>query len=213
MTDNTISTDNKTALLNQVMSLRTELRHVTNERDAADERCAELERHNATLAEAVRIRTAILRDVNAENRTLTARIRLATAVLVILSVLALLYIFARPAAAQDTTVYIPLTTAPHRTWFTPAELTAAMVTAGFDPAIVEQHTWCDPHATSNPPADLRYRYCYQQWINGAPTDGSSGVLYQMLGDVVTPIYITTIHGVTASGTDDNPGCDANGDCG
>lgn len=211
MTDNTISTTQD--IISALATLRAELNDVTNERDWADERCAELERHNATLAEAVQRRTAIIRDMGAENRKLQTRIRLATAVLVILSVLALLYIFARPAAAQDTTVYIPLTTAPHRTWFTPSELTAAMVTAGFDPAIVEEHTWCDPHATSNPPADLRYRYCYQQWINGAPTDGSSGVLYQMLGDVVTPIYITTIHGAAASGTDENPGCDANGDCG
>lgn len=211
MTDNTISTTQD--IISALATLRAELNDVTNERDWADERCAELERHNANLAEAVQRRTAIIRDMGAENRKLRTRIRLATAVLVILSVLALLYIFARPAAAQDTTVYIPLTTAPHRTWFTPAELTAAMVTAGFDPAIVEEHTWCDPHATSNPPADLRYRYCYQQWLNGAPTDGSSGVLYQMLGDVVTPIYITTIHGAAASGTDDNPGCDANGDCG
>lgn len=210
MTDNTISTEEYLELTRR---LRGEVLFAREERDAADKRCAELERHNETLAAAVQRRTAIIRDMGAENRKLRTRIRLATAVLVILSVLALLYIFARPAAAQDTTVYIPLTTAPHRTWFTPAELTAAMVTAGFDPAIVEEHTWCDPHATSNPPADLRYRYCYQQWINGAPTDGSSGVLYQMLGDVVTPIYITTIHGAAASGTDDNPGCDANGDCG
>lgn len=212
MTGNQISTDNTIDAVNR---LRAELHFVTNERDAADERCAELERHNETLAEAVRIRTAIIRDMGAENRTLTARIRLAVAVLVILSVLALLYIFARPASAQDTTVYIPVTTAPHRTWFRQSELTAAMTAAGFDPATVEQHTWCELHASANPPADIRFRFCFQQWVNGAPTDGSSGVLYQMIGDVVTPVYISTINGAdaAASGTDDNPGCDANGNCG
>lgn len=204
------STDPHTVILH----LRAELEHVSDERDAADARCAELERHNETLTRSVLDRSLIIAKRGAIIRKLEVRLALALVALTLVSVLALLALFTRTAAAQDDAhrTYIPLTVAPHRRWFTPAELTAAMQTAGFDPDVVEQHTWCDPDSTSNPPADLRWRYCYQQWINGAPTDGSSGVLYQMLGDVVTPIYITTIHGASAA-SDDAPGCDADGNCG
>lgn len=210
MTDNTIST---TANTNDLSALRNELKFVTDERDAADERRAALERFNTMLAQAVRRRDEINDALAAENRKLRTRTRLAVAMLVILSVLALLYIFARPASAQDTAVYIPMTAAPHRPWFTQSELTAAMTAAGFDPATVEQHTWCELHASANPPADIRFRFCFQQWVNGAPTDGSSGVLYQMIGDVVTPVYISAINGADAAAASADPGCDANGDCG
>lgn len=211
MTDEQISTDqtSKTQLLNQIMSLRAELKHVSDERDAVDERCAELERYNATLADAMRRRHEIITDLGAQNRKLSLRLRMAIIMLTIISVSALLMLLTRTAAAQT---YLPMAGAPSRIWFTPPELDAAQRAYGFDPAIVAEHTWCELDASAVPDVGvIRYRYCFQQWMNGAPTSASSGVLFSMVGDRITAIYITEASGSIAPAA--ASGCDENGDCG
>jgi hypothetical protein len=118
--------------------------------------------------------------------------------------LAVLLWWPHPAAAQccddsapePVTVrytYLPLVAANQpRTWFTPDELSQAQQAAGYDPAVVAEHTVCTLHASTQPPTDIRYSDCLQHWYAGQPTDGRIAVHYWYDGEAVlaTPISST-----------------------
>ena len=94
------------------------------------------------------------------------------------AVVVLAILLAVPAQAQDSTLYLPLLQqVERRTWFTDAELQDAMQRYGYDPSVVAEHTWCALDASAAPPDDIRYAYCWQQYVDGQPTDGLPAVYY------------------------------------
>jgi len=95
-----------------------------------------------------------------------------------------------PEPAIASQLYLPMITTDTRTWFTPAELTAAQLGYGFDPAIVAEHTWCELDDSAQPPADIRYDHCLQHWYAGQPTDGSVAVYWWRSGGAVRALTIS-----------------------
>ena len=96
-----------------------------------------------------------------------------------------------PEPAIASQLYLPMITTDTRTWFTPAELDAAQLGYGFDPAIVAEHTWCELAPSALPPAVIRYDHCLQHWYAGQPTDGRLAVYYWFDGATVRALLISS----------------------
>ena len=114
------------------------------------------------------------------------------AVLVLL--LAFLLLWPSPAVAQcdpscrdvpeppitsmaSRTIYLPAIARTWPAWFVDSELDAAMIAAGYDPAVVGQHTVCLLDPTAVPPYLIRYSSCSQYFVNGVATEGTDHYIW------------------------------------
>lgn len=91
-------------------------------------------------------------------------------------------------------VYLPLVASPARQWFGQAELEAAQRSAGYDVAVVAEHTVCTLAASAQPPVIVRYSHCLQNWHDGQPTDGRLAVYYWFDGATVRSLLISSERG-------------------
>ena len=104
----------------------------------------------------------------------------------------------RPVAAHDgaaasSFVYLPAVGEIDRHWFTDAELESTMRRAGYDPAVVTMHTWCELSEAAQPPLLILYANCTQQTDqDGNPSDAMATV-YLRTGGAMQWNTISAIH--------------------
>ena len=114
--------------------------------------------------------------------------------------LAFLLLWPSPAAAQcdpscrdipeppisstaSTTLYLPAMARNWHAWFDDAELSDAMIAAGYDIEIASMHTVCTLDPSAVPPILMRYTSCEQYLIGDQPTEGTNHFIwYVRLGD-------------------------------
>lgn len=109
-----------------------------------------------------------------------------------------------PVAAQDGAtaaafVYLPAIQFG-RAWFTEAELEAAQVANGFDPATAAMHTNCRLDPSSQPPAVIRYASCNQFYVDGTPTEEAGTPLWFYWKNYYDPAVSSVLIG-SAAGSD------------
>ena len=80
-------------------------------------------------------------------------------------------------STASTTLYLPAVARNWHAWFTDSELDAAMIDAGYDPAVVGQHTVCLLDPTAVPPYLIRYSSCSQHFVNGVATEGTDHYIW------------------------------------
>ena len=131
-----------------------------------------------------------------------------TLVMLAATLLILAVLFALPAQAQcdpscsqvpeppitgaaSSTLYLPAVQRNWHAWYTDAELDAAMIAAGYDPAVASMHTNCYLDPSSTPPAVIRYTSCEQYYVRGVPTEGTSNYIWylRMGNGVVTGLEV------------------------
>ena len=80
-------------------------------------------------------------------------------------------------STASTTLYLPAVARNWHAWFTDSELDAAMIAAGYDPAVVGQHTVCLLDPTAVPPSLIRYSSCSQYFVNGVATESTDHYIW------------------------------------
>lgn len=109
----------------------------------------------------------------------------------------------RPVQAQDgaaasSFIYLPAVGEIDRHWFTDAELEATMRRAGYDPAVVTMHTWCELSEAAQPPLLILYANCTQQTDqDGNPSDDMA-TIYLRTGGAMQWNTISAIHSQEAT---------------
>ncbi len=95
------------------------------------------------------------------------------------------------SSAASSTIYLPAVAANWHAWYTDAELDAAMIAAGYDPATASMHTVCILDPTAVPPYLLRYTSCEQYLVGNQPTEGTDHfVWYLRMGNgIVTGLEV------------------------
>ena len=105
---------------------------------------------------------------------------------------------AQEAATASSFVYLPAVGEIDRHWFTDAELEATMRHAGYDPAAVTMHTWCELSEAAQPPVLILYANCTQQTDqDGNPSDDMATV-YLRTGGAMQWNTISAIHSQEAA---------------